>query len=73
MVQVLVQGQNTDDSVQPVRQRENLIFLLLCVLHALNELDNAHAHRGGKSILFNSLLQMLITSGNTLADALRSV
>lgn len=43
-----------------------------CLFRALNGLDDVHSHGGGQFILLSPLIQMLISSRDTLTDTPRN-
>lgn len=49
-----------------------ILPLPLCSIQALNSLDTAHPHWGEPSALLSSLIQMLISSQNTLSNTPRN-
>ena len=54
------------------REREQILACsAFCSIQALSGLDVAHPHCGVQSALFSLLIQMLISSPNTLIDTLR--
>lgn len=44
------------------------LSLLFCSIKALDKLEQGHPHWGGRSTLLSPLVQMLISSGNTITD-----
>ena len=76
MVQILawlwVQSQEETD-IPAWRQAESMNSPIVSLLFfsGLQRLDEAHPHQGGQSALLSPLIQMLLSSRNTLADTPR--
>ena len=72
MMQAPVQGQKTNAPGSIVRKKEQILPFLFLFYSATNTLAGAHPHVGRTSPLLSLLIQMLISSGNTLTEALRN-
>ena len=72
MVYIPGQGQEKTDSSSSQAETEFPLPPPFCSLQTLNWLDDAHPPQTGQSALFSPPIQILISSGNTLTDTLRS-